>query len=566
MSTAFRTRARWVTAAGGGGRAGPAGVAATLKSGFTEVTIASGLADPDRHGVCAGRATVCLQAVRAVARHREQPAPANAVCLAHRQLVGRARTAGRGLRPELRRQPVRVRLLHGDRRRRFTTGSAASRPTATSPSPAASSSCSTCRRSRRPITTAARCTSASTASCTSPSATTPSARTPRRSPTRWARCCASTPTARSRRTTRSSARRPGSASAIWALGLRNPFTFSFQPTSGRMFINDVGQNTWEEINEGAAGANYGWPTTEGADDQSRLRDAACTRTATAPARFQGCAITGGAFYAGLPAQFPAEYVGDYFFADYCSGWINRLDDSSGAVDHVRLWHLVSRRPGGRARGQPLLPRARIVGCRRAHRLHGQPGARDHAAPGQSHRLDWSIRQLHRRRVGRSAAVVSVAARWHAHQRRHQRDIRAADDDVERQRRAVPGGRHQRVWHGDQQRRDADRRRQSAAGADDHHSGLRRAVLGRHDAEPTRAPPPIRRMAPCPHSASRGGSTSTTTRTRIRSSRRRPDPRAGARRSRRWVTRRRRCGTACTSPCPTRRGSRPRPSGTCSLGR
>ncbi len=51
--------------------------------------------------------------------------------------------------------------------------------------------------------------------------------------------------------------------AIWALGLRNPFTFSFQPTSGRMFINDVGQNTWEEINDGIAGANYGWPTTEG---------------------------------------------------------------------------------------------------------------------------------------------------------------------------------------------------------------------------------------------------------------------------------------------------------------
>ena len=61
--------------------------------------------------------------------------------------------------------------------------------------------------------------------------------------------------------------------AIWALGLRNPFTFSFQPTSGRMFINDVGQNTWEEIDDGIAGANYGWPTTEGADDQPRLQDA-----------------------------------------------------------------------------------------------------------------------------------------------------------------------------------------------------------------------------------------------------------------------------------------------------
>src|SRR5687767_15309873 len=50
----------------------------------------------------------------------------------------------------------------------------------------------------------------------------------------------------------------GDNRAIWALGLRNPFTFSFQRTTSRMFINDVGQNTWEEINDGIAGSNYGW--------------------------------------------------------------------------------------------------------------------------------------------------------------------------------------------------------------------------------------------------------------------------------------------------------------------
>jgi glucose/arabinose dehydrogenase len=52
----------------------------------------------------------------------------------------------------------------------------------------------------------------------------------------------------------------GQNQAIWALGLRNPFTFSFQPGAGRMFINDVGENTWEEINDGIAGSNYGWPS------------------------------------------------------------------------------------------------------------------------------------------------------------------------------------------------------------------------------------------------------------------------------------------------------------------
>src|SRR5262249_36233685 len=47
---------------------------------------------------------------------------------------------------------------------------------------------------------------------------------------------------------------------IWALGLRNPFTFAFQPGTGRMFINDVGEGTWEEIDEGGRGRNLGWAT------------------------------------------------------------------------------------------------------------------------------------------------------------------------------------------------------------------------------------------------------------------------------------------------------------------
>src|SRR6202008_2308312 len=56
---------------------------------------------------------------------------------------------------------------------------------------------------------------------------------------------------------------PGHNRAIWALGRRNPFAFAFQAGVGRMFINDVGQGTWEEIDDGIAGSNYGWPTCEG---------------------------------------------------------------------------------------------------------------------------------------------------------------------------------------------------------------------------------------------------------------------------------------------------------------
>jgi glucose/arabinose dehydrogenase len=115
--------------------------------------------------------------------------------------------------------------------------------------------------------------------------------------------------------------------AIWALGLRNPYTFAFQRTTGRMFINDVGQSTWEEINDGIGSSNYGWPTTEGptTDPNFRAPIYAYGRT---PSDTGGCAITGGAFYNPLTTQFPASHVGKYFFADFCSGWIRQLDPAT----------------------------------------------------------------------------------------------------------------------------------------------------------------------------------------------------------------------------------------------
>ncbi len=62
----------------------------------------------------------------------------------------------------------------------------------------------------------------------------------------------------------------GQNRAIWALGLRNPFTFAFSPSGSSMFVNDVGQSAFEEINDGAPGANYGWPDTEGATTDPRF--------------------------------------------------------------------------------------------------------------------------------------------------------------------------------------------------------------------------------------------------------------------------------------------------------
>jgi glucose/arabinose dehydrogenase len=112
--------------------------------------------------------------------------------------------------------------------------------------------------------------------------------------------------------------------AIWALGLRNPYSFAVRPDNGTIFINDVGQNTWEEINVGVRGANYGWPVYEGPETDPKYTSPrfAYQHGSTSTT---GCAITGGAFYNPPVADFPRGYVRDYFFADICSGWISRFD-------------------------------------------------------------------------------------------------------------------------------------------------------------------------------------------------------------------------------------------------
>ena len=122
----------------------------------------------------------------------------------------------------------------------------------------------------------------------------------------------------------------GANRSIWAMGLRNPFTFAFQRGAGRMFINDVGQDTWEEINDGIAGSNYGWPVTEGVTTNPSFRSPLFVYGhGNGPT--VGCAIAGGAFYDPLNAQFPASFVGKYFFADLCSGWIRTFDPATSTA-------------------------------------------------------------------------------------------------------------------------------------------------------------------------------------------------------------------------------------------
>ena len=116
----------------------------------------------------------------------------------------------------------------------------------------------------------------------------------------------------------------GENKAIWARGLRNPYTFDVQRGSGRIFINDVGAQAYEEINEGMKGANYGWPDQEGPESEPAYNPPLYAYQHGSTSK-TGCAITGGAFYDPGTVTYPRSYVGQYFFADFCSGWIRRYD-------------------------------------------------------------------------------------------------------------------------------------------------------------------------------------------------------------------------------------------------
>jgi glucose/arabinose dehydrogenase len=121
---------------------------------------------------------------------------------------------------------------------------------------------------------------------------------------------------------------------IFAYGLRNPWRFSFDPVSGRLWCGDVGQNAWEEIDTVVNGGNYGWRITEGNNcynpsvgcNTSGLRFPVYTYS-----HDSGCSITGGYVYRGSRA--PSLY-GTYIYTDFCQGDIYSLDISgAGPADN-----------------------------------------------------------------------------------------------------------------------------------------------------------------------------------------------------------------------------------------
>jgi hypothetical protein len=140
---------------------------------------------------------------------------------------------------------------------------------------------------------------------------------------------------------------PNALPEIWAYGLRNPWQFSFDRQTGDLYIADVGQAGWEEINFQAAGSeggvNYGWPIMEASHCFPAEED--CGVFGELPvAEYanpdEGCSITGVGIYRG--EEFPA-LDGIYFSADYCSGrfWgLMRGDGSGEASGEDAEWHFA----------------------------------------------------------------------------------------------------------------------------------------------------------------------------------------------------------------------------------
>jgi glucose/arabinose dehydrogenase len=141
----------------------------------------------------------------------------------------------------------------------------------------------------------------------------------------------------------------GARPEVWSYGLRNPWRFSFDRVTGDLYIADVGESRWEEVDYASVaegwgrGVNYGWSVMEGTQC---FRERDCDQTGiTLPVleygRSDGCSITGGYVYRGdaIPTL-----QGHYFYADYCAGWVRSFRIEGGVPAAQTDWPEL--RPGG----------------------------------------------------------------------------------------------------------------------------------------------------------------------------------------------------------------------------
>jgi glucose/arabinose dehydrogenase len=130
--------------------------------------------------------------------------------------------------------------------------------------------------------------------------------------------------------------RDGARPEIWAYGLRNPWRFSFDAATGDLWIGDVGQNAYEEVDyqpAGSGGRNYGWSRREGRHPfNGGDRPDGAVDPVIEYGRDDGCTVIGGFVYRGR--RIPG-LQGAYLYGDYCSGWVRAARASGGKVAEQR---------------------------------------------------------------------------------------------------------------------------------------------------------------------------------------------------------------------------------------
>jgi glucose/arabinose dehydrogenase len=133
----------------------------------------------------------------------------------------------------------------------------------------------------------------------------------------------------------------GPQRAIYSIGLRNPFKLALDRKNGSMMIGDVGSSNWEEANRlpaGAGGLDFGWSATEGYTTDPRFVSPVLAyphdSSLAGPGQPFGCAVMGGDIYRPKQKTFPNRYIGDFFLADHCQGWMRTVDPVTGQVGPV----------------------------------------------------------------------------------------------------------------------------------------------------------------------------------------------------------------------------------------
>lgn len=137
----------------------------------------------------------------------------------------------------------------------------------------------------------------------------------------------------------------GASPEVWSSGLRNPWRFSFDRATGDLYVADVGEGRFEEVDVSPAaagagrGVNYGWNRMEGAHCFS----SGCDPTGLDLPVYEyshgeGCSITGGYVYRGSAV---AALQGQYFFADLCRGWVRSFRYAGGSATELTDWPTLS---------------------------------------------------------------------------------------------------------------------------------------------------------------------------------------------------------------------------------